>query len=200
MTKAAIYARVSTNGQDTENQISQLREVAERKGWEIAQIYIDHGISGAKGRDQRPQFDALIKDATKIRRPFDVIMCWSVDRLGRSLTDLVAFLAEVQSGGVNLYMHQQQVDTTTPAGKAMFQMLGVFAEFERSLIVSRVNAGLDRARAKGVRLGRRPIAPIVVRQVQASIAEGMSYRKVAAKHNVSLGKVAEIAKNENRNS
>jgi DNA invertase Pin-like site-specific DNA recombinase len=200
MTRAAIYARVSTNGQDTENQISQLREVAERRGWGIVQVYTDHGISGAKGRDQRPQFDALIKDATKIRRPFDVIMCWSVDRLGRSLTDLVAFLAEIQGGGANLYMHQQQVDTTTPAGKAMFQMLGVFAEFERSLIVSRVNAGLDRARAKGVRLGRKPIAPIVIRQVQTSLMEGMSYRKIAAKHNVSLGKVAEIAKNENRNS
>ena len=200
MTRAAIYARVSTNGQDTENQISQLREVAERKGWDIVQVYTDHGISGSKGRDQRPQFDALIKDAIKIRRPFDVIMCWSVDRLGRSLTDLLAFLTEVQGGGANLYLHQQQIDTTTPAGKAMFQMMGVFAEFERSLIVSRVNAGLDRAREKGVKLGRKPMAPIVVRQVQASLAEVMSYRKVAAKHNVSLGKVAEISKNENRNS
>ena len=196
MTKAVIYARVSTNGQDTENQISQLREVAERKGWKIIKVYVDHGISGSKGRDQRPQFDALIKDATKTRRPFDVIMSWSVDRLGRSLTDLVSFLSDVQGGGANLYLHQQQVDTTTPAGKAMFQMLGVFAEFERSLITSRVNAGLDRARAKGVRLGRRPIAPITVHQVQASLTEGMSYRKVAEKHNISLGKVAEIAKND----
>jgi DNA invertase Pin-like site-specific DNA recombinase len=192
MIKAAIYARVSTNGQDTENQISQLLEVAARRGWEIVKVYEDQGVSGAKGRDKRPQFDQLIKDAKK----YSIVMAWSVDRLGRSLKDLLSFLTDMQDSDTNLYLHQQNIDTTTPAGKAMFQMLGVFAEFERSLIVSRVNAGLDRARAKGVRLGRRPIAPITVRQVKASLDEKkMSYRQIAKKHGVSLGKVSEIAKN-----
>jgi DNA invertase Pin-like site-specific DNA recombinase len=192
MIKAAIYARVSTNGQDTENQISQLLEVAARRGWEIVKVYEDQGVSGAKGRDKRPQFDQLIKDAKK----YSIVMAWSVDRLGRSLKDLLSFLTDMQDSDTNLYLHQQNIDTTTPAGKAMFQMLGVFAEFERSLIVSRVNAGLDRARAKGVRLGRRPIAPITVRQVKASLDEKkMSYRQIAKKHGVSLGKVSEIYKN-----
>jgi DNA invertase Pin-like site-specific DNA recombinase len=114
--------------------------------------YKDHGISGAKGRDKRPGFDALCRDATK--RQFDVIMAWSVDRLGRSLQDLVGFLSELHTLGIDLFLHQQGLDTTTPAGKAMFQMMGVFAEFERAMIQERVRAGLARARSEGKRLGR----------------------------------------------
>jgi DNA invertase Pin-like site-specific DNA recombinase len=111
-------------------------------------------VSGAKGRDRRPDFDRLLKDAT--RRKFDVLMAWSVDRLGRSLQDLVSFLDEIRANGVDLYLHVQGVDTTTPAVPALFQMLGVFAEFERSIIQERIHAGLARARTKGVRLGRPP--------------------------------------------
>src|SRR6185312_3773302 len=99
--------------------------------------------------------DQLVKDA--IRRRFDVIAAWSVDRLGRSLQDLVAFLGDVHGAGVDLYLHQQAIDTTTPAGRAMFQMLGVFADFERSIIRERVIAGLERARAQGKQLGRRRV-------------------------------------------
>jgi DNA invertase Pin-like site-specific DNA recombinase len=154
--RAALYARVSTrNGQTPENQIRALGEVASRKGWELVDQYVDHGVSGAKGRDQRPEFDRLLKDAT--RRKFDVLMAWSVDRLGRSLQDLVSFLEEIHANGVDLYLHVQGVDTTTPAGRALFQMLGVFAEFERSIIQERIHAGLARARTKGVRLGRPPV-------------------------------------------
>jgi DNA invertase Pin-like site-specific DNA recombinase len=137
-----------------ENQIQALCEVAERKGWRIVERYVDHGVSGAKCRDQCPALDRLLKDAT--RRRFDVLMAWSVDRLGRSLQDLVAFLGEIHASGVDLYLHVQGVDTTTPAGRALFQMLGVFAEFERSIIQERIHAGLARARTKGVRLGRPP--------------------------------------------
>ena len=151
--RAALYARVSTrNGQTPENQIQALCEVASRKGWEIIDQYVDYGVSGAKGREKRPEFDRLLKDAT--RRKFDVLMAWSVDRLGRSLQDLVSFLEEIHANGVDLYLHVQGVDTTTPAGRALFQMLGVFAEFERSIIQERIHAGLARARTKGVRLGR----------------------------------------------
>ena len=134
MKRAAIYARVSTrNGhQDPDTQLMALRQVAERAGWQIVGEYVDHGISGAKGRDKRPEFDRLLKDAT--RRQFDVVMAWSVDRLGRSLQDLVAFLGDVHAQGVDLYLQIQGIDTTTPGGKALFQMMGVFAEFERAMI------------------------------------------------------------------
>src|SRR3954469_6001031 len=129
--RAAIYLRVSTDEQTTDNQERELRAAAERMGHEIVAVYRDAGISGSKGRDQRPGFDAMHKDAA--RRRFDVVMAWSVDRLGRSLQDLCGFLSELHSLGIELFLHQQGIDTTTPAGKAMFQMMGVFAEFERSM-------------------------------------------------------------------
>jgi len=128
--RAAIYARVSTDGQSTENQLRELRTVAERAGWVIVHEYVDNGVSGAKGRDQRPQFDALCKAAT--RRECDVIMAWSVDRLGRSLQHLVSFLDEIHATGVDLYLHVQGIDTTTPTGKAMFQICGVLPPSFRS--------------------------------------------------------------------
>ncbi len=153
--RAAIYARVSTsNGQTPENQLAQLREVADKAGWTVIEEYVDHGISGAKGRDKRPAYDRLCTAATQ--RQVDVVMAWSVDRLGRSLQDLVAFLADLQASGVDLYLHQQGLDTTTPGGKALFQMMGVFAEFERAMIRDRIHAGLSRARKQGKRLGRPP--------------------------------------------
>ena len=145
MTKrAAIYGRVSTKDQTTDNQMRELREIAERAGWEVVDEFVDHGVSGAKGRDKRPQFDALCKAV--VRREVDVVMSWSVDRLGRSLQHLVAFLADLEGAGVDLFLSQQGVDTTTPGGKALFQMMGVFAEFERSMIKERVQSGIERAR------------------------------------------------------
>jgi DNA invertase Pin-like site-specific DNA recombinase len=153
--RAALYARVSTDGQTTDNQIRELRQVAERNGWEIIQEYIDQGISGAKGREQRPAFDALWKGAT--RRQFDVVMVWAVDRLGRSLSHLVNFLSELHAKKVDLFIFQQGVDTTTPGGKALFGMMGVFAEFERSMIQERVKAGIKRVIASGQHWGRRSI-------------------------------------------
>lgn len=153
--RAAIYARVSTDGQTTDNQLRELRMVAERNCWQIVQEFVDHGISGAKGREQRPAFNALWKGA--IRREFDVVMVWAVDRLGRSLPHLVNFLSEIHAKKVDLFIYQQGVDTTTPAGKALFGMMGVFAEFERAMIQERVKAGIKRVRAKGQPWGRRKI-------------------------------------------
>jgi DNA invertase Pin-like site-specific DNA recombinase len=150
--RVGIYIRVSTDGQTTANQRRELKAVASRSGWEVVGIYEDAGISGSKGRDKRPGFDRLLRDATA--RKVDMIAAWSVDRLGRSLQHLVGFLNELQALGCDLYLHQQAIDTTTPSGRAMFQMCGVFAEFERSMIVERVNAGLKRAKAQGVQLGR----------------------------------------------
>jgi DNA invertase Pin-like site-specific DNA recombinase len=152
MKRAVLYLRVSTLDQTTANQEPELREVAGRAGWEVTKVYRDHGISGAKGRDERPAFDALHKAAA--RREFDIVMVWSVDRLGRSLKDLVNFLEELRSLNVDLFLKTQGIDTTSPSGKAMFGMLSVFADFERSIIQERVRAGLARARGEGKVLGR----------------------------------------------
>src|SRR6476620_5872599 len=168
--RVAIYTRVSTDGQSVENQRRELLAVAERAGWEVLQEYSDHGISGAGGRDKRPGFDRMLKDATG--REFDMIAPWSVDRLGRSLQHLVAFLGEVHAAGVDLYLHQQALDTSTPAGKAMFQMCGVFAEFERAMIVERVNAGLKRASAAGKVLGRPRIDAGTEERIRKALAQG----------------------------
>src|SRR5262249_40187663 len=130
--RCCLYLRTSPNDQTVQNQDRELRAATARMGHEVVQVYQDHGISGAKGRDKRPAFDRLHRDAA--RRQFDLVMAWSVDRLGRSLQDLVAFLSELHALGIDLFLHQQGLDTTTPAGKAMFQMLGVFAEFERAII------------------------------------------------------------------
>jgi DNA invertase Pin-like site-specific DNA recombinase len=192
MKRAAIYLRVSTDSQTTDNQEIALREIAAKMGWDIARVYADQGISGAKGRDKRPQFDALCKGAT--RREFDLVMAWSVDRLGRSLQDLIGFLSELHSLKIDLYLHQQGLDTSTPSGSAMFQMLGVFAEFERALIQSRVKAGLASARANGKRLGRPKIAAGTEDAIRAALADGGGIRKVAAAIGVGVGTVQRIKK------
>ncbi len=148
--KVAIYARVSTaNGQTPENQIRELRAAAARHGWQVIAEFVDQGISGAKGRDQRPEFDNLCRAIA--RKEFELVMAWSVDRLGRSLQDLVAFLSELHAKDVDLYLDRQGIDTTTPAGKAMFQMMGVFAEFERAIIRERIMAGLSRVKEVGTK-------------------------------------------------
>jgi DNA invertase Pin-like site-specific DNA recombinase len=143
--RVAIYTRVSTSGQTTANQLRELRAAAERLGHQVVAEFTDEGISGAKGRKGRPGLSKLLDGVT--RRDFDKVMAWSVDRLGRSLPDLLTFMGELKAKGVDLYLHQQALDTSTPAGKAMFQMLGVFSEFEREIIRERVNAGLARATA-----------------------------------------------------
>jgi DNA invertase Pin-like site-specific DNA recombinase len=170
MKRVAIYLRVSTSKQDTENQLRELSAVADRSGWEIWKVYEDAGISGAKGRDQRPGLEAMMKAVNA--REFDMVATWSVDRLGRSLTDLLGILQDLQEKGVDLFLHQQGLDTSTTAGKAMFQMLGVFAEFERVIIRERVNAGLARARAKGTKLGRRRVEPAVEARILELKASG----------------------------
>ena len=189
--RAAIYGRVSTDGQTTDNQIVALREVAARRGWDIAEVYLDNGISGAKGRDKRPGFDRMLKDAS--RRKFDVVMAWAIDRMGRSLRDLIEVIEHLEATGVDLYLDQQNIDTTTPAGKLLFQVTGAFAEFERSMIRLRVNAGLARARAQGKRLGRPRLAAATERSIRAALADGTKgMLKIAAEHRVGSGTVQRI--------
>ena len=190
MKRVAIYLRVSTSKQDTENQLRELSAVADRSGWEIWKVYEDAGISGAKGRDQRPGLEAMMKAVNA--REFDMVATWSVDRLGRSLTDLLGILQDLQEKGVDLFLHQQGLDTSTTAGKAMFQMLGVFAEFERGIIRERVNAGLTRARAKGTKLGRRPVESSVEVQIRELRAKGDGILKIGRKLGVGTSVVQRV--------
>jgi DNA invertase Pin-like site-specific DNA recombinase len=191
MRRAALYLRVSTQDQTTLNQERELREVAARIGCSIVKVYNDLGVSGAKGRDKRPQFDQMCKDAA--RRQFEIVMAWSVDRLGRSVQDLVSFLSDIHALKIDLYLHQQGIDTTTPAGKAMFQMMGVFAEFERAMIQERVRAGLARAKAEGIVLGRPKIDLATQAAIRMALqGNDVGIRKIATLFGVGTGTVQRI--------
>ena len=186
----ALYARVSTDGHTTENQLQELRKVAKRNGWKIDKEYVDHGISGARGRDQRPAYDDMLKAVT--RREIEVVLSWSVDSLGRSLQHLIGFLDELHSKKVDLYLHQQGIDTGTPAGKMLFQLLGVFAEFERSMIKERINAGLARARSQGKTLGRPKVSLKVENKIKKLRATGKGIRKIASELKVGVSTVMRV--------
>lgn len=170
----SCYLRVSTDQQTVENQRQELEAVAQRMGWEIVEVLADEGISGAKGRDQRPAFDKLMKMVS--RKEIDLIACWSVDRLGRSLQHLVTFLGEINERSVGLYLHTQGLDTSTPAGRAMFSMLSVFAEFERAILRQRIMAGLARSTKRS---GRPPLDPTKVKTVEKLLRQGVSISAAA---------------------
>ena len=191
MKQVALYLRVSRSDQTTKNQQRELEAVAKRQGWTIVQIYADTGISGAKGRDKRPGLDALLKGVA--RRDFELVAAWSVDRLGRSLQDLLSTLQELHAKSVDLYLHQQGLDTTTPAGRAMFSMLGVFAEFERAIIQERIKSGLARAKAEGRRLGRPTVAAEVEASIRKARQSGMGMRRIARELGVGTSVVQRVA-------
>jgi DNA invertase Pin-like site-specific DNA recombinase len=189
--KAAIYARVSTTGQTVENQLRELRAVAARHGWEVAGVFRDQAISGSRGREKRPGLDKLLQAVA--RRELDLVAAWSVDRLGRSLQDLLSVLGEIHAKGCELYLHQQGIDTRTPGGKALFQMMGVFAEFERAMIVERVKSGLARAKAQGKQLGRpRNNDPALIAEVKRLRADGLGINRVARRLGVGSSYVQRI--------
>ena len=196
MTKCAIYSRVSTDEHTTENQLMVLREIAERKGMTVVAEFNDEGISGAKGRDKRTGFDNIIKGAVK--KDYDTILVWSVDRLGRSLQDLVSFLNEIHSVGCDLYIHQSGLDTSTPTGKMMFQMVGVFSEFERSMISERVKLGLKRVKSKGTKLGRpTKIDDVTREQVWNMVDEGKSLSQISKILEISKMSVSRVNRERN---
>jgi DNA invertase Pin-like site-specific DNA recombinase len=188
--RAALYLRVSTDQQTVDNQRVALEAVAAQRGWQIVQVYEDAGISGSKGRDQRPGLDKLLKGTTKGQ--FDVVMCWALDRLGRSLSDLIDTLKELEVAHVDLFLQQQAIDTTTHAGKLFFHMLGAFSEFERGMIRSRVNAGLDRARAAGKVLGRPKVGTDVEEAIRAKLAGGTGVLKTARELGVGTATVQRV--------
>jgi DNA invertase Pin-like site-specific DNA recombinase len=191
MKKVAIYARVSTDKQTTQNQIDALREVVERCGYQITQIFSEDGISGSKGREGRPALDQLMKSATQ--RKFDMVMCWSIDRLGRSLQNLVEILNELQSIKVDLYFLQQGMDTSTSSGRMMFSIFGALSEYERSLIRERVCAGLQTAKARGVKLGRPSKMNDGMRQAVILLREkGMGIKQIAKELQIGIGTVYSV--------
>ena len=177
--RAAIYLRVSTTDvQTTENQRMALARVAAHRGWEIVQTYEDAGISGAKGRDQRPAFNQMLKDA--VRGRFGVLMVWSIDRLGRSVMHVASAMAEMDAAGVALYSDQQAIDSTSPFGKAMMQMACVFGELEREMIRARVRAGLNRVREQGIKkLGRPQVGQKAEDNIRRQLGAGHGILKVA---------------------
>ena len=190
MNRCVIYTRVSTNNQTTDNQTLELRKIANQKGYTIIGEYSDV-MSGAKGRDKRTGFDNLIKGAT--RKEFDTILVWSVDRLGRSLQDLISFLNEIHSVGCDLYIHQSGIDTQTPSGKMMFSMIGVFAEFERSMIRERVVAGQNRAKEQGKHIGRPTnLNEGLKHSIKYMKEQGVGIRKIAKELKVGIGTVYKV--------
>ena len=187
--RVAIYARVSTadKNQTVENQLRDLLAVAERQGWTVTATFTDEGISGVKGRDRRPGYDALLKGVA--RKDFDLIATFSVCRIGRSLPDLIHFLGDIQAKGVDLYVHTQGLDTSTPSGRMMFSMLGVFAEFERAIHRERVFSGLRRTTKKS---GRKPMPDDRVEAIRKSLRDGLGIRATARLHRASTTSVTTI--------
>jgi DNA invertase Pin-like site-specific DNA recombinase len=188
--RAALYVRVSTDRQTVENQIAALTKVAEARGWRIVETFSDAGISGAKGRKDRPALDEMLKQAQ--RRRFDVVMAWAIDRIGRSLVDLLNTIEGLKACGVDLYLDQQAIDTTTPSGKLMLQMTGAFAEFERAMIQARIHAGLKRAVANGTKLGRPLNNPAAIDKARLALEGGLGINRVAKLVGLSNGKVQKI--------
>jgi DNA invertase Pin-like site-specific DNA recombinase len=189
--RAVIYARVSTSSQSTENQLLELKQAAARMGWTVVKELTDDGISGSMGREQRPAFDQLFRMVQ--RKEADVVMAWSIDRLGRSIQHMVAFMTEVQTVGVDLYIHQQSINTATPAGRMVFGIFSALGEYERELIRERINAGLARAKAQGKKLGRPSnVNPSVITSVRLLREKGHSIHTIAKQLHIGVGTTQKI--------
>ena len=189
MTKAqktvAIYARVSTDKQAVDMQLAELQDYLKKRGWGISQEYIDQGYTG--GNTKRPAFSQMMEDARK--RKFDVLLVWKLDRLGRSLKDLINTLDELGALGIDFISYENQLDTSTSTGKLVFHVIGAVAEFEKDIIRERVQAGLENAKRKGKRLGRPPVPDGVLGKAKALRAEGLSFRKIGKRLGVDEGTV-----------
>ena len=168
---------LSTGSQTVENQRQELAKAAEQRGWQVVELYSDNGVSGAKGREKRPAFDRLCKDA--VAGKFEVIAAWSVDRLGRSVLHLAQFVEDMRGAGVGLFLLKQGLDSETPTGRAMVGMWSVFAELEREIIRERIHSGLARARAQGKVLGRKPVSSKTEDRIPELRGKGLGKLKIA---------------------
>jgi len=183
--RVALYARVSTlAGQSPEMQLVELREYAARRGWSIVEEYVDRGVSGVK--ESRPALNRLMDHARQ--RRFDVIAVWKIDRFGRSLRHLVNSIAELENYGVSFVSLRDSIDLSSPSGILMFQLIAAMSQFERSLIQERVKAGLQNAKRKGKRLGRRPVE-VDLSKVVSLRHSGTSWRVISQEMGISVGKL-----------
>ncbi|MEE9383188.1 MAG: recombinase family protein [Nannocystaceae bacterium] len=198
--RAALYVRVSTDKQTVANQLDVLRQVAALKDWNVVAVLRDEGISGAKGREERAGFEELHRMIAS--REIDVVAAWALDRLGRSMHHLVLFLELLEKKGVGLYLHQQAIDTTTPAGRMFFHIMGAVAEFDRQMIKARIIAGIERCKRTGKTapgkkwFGRPPTDPEVVGNIRVLLAQGVGKRRIAKKLGVGVSVVQRIARLE----
>ncbi|MFH1933350.1 MAG: recombinase family protein [Pseudomonadota bacterium] len=192
--QVAIYARVSTDKQTTDPQLAELREFVQRSGWNIHHEYIDHGYTGAN--TNRPAFTRMMTDAHQ--KKFDMLLVWKLDRLGRSLRDLITTLDELGHLGIDFISYENQLDTSTPTGKLVFHVIGAVAEFERDIIRERVVAGLANARRKGKRLGRPPVSMATIERAKALRARGLSFRKIGKKLKINEGTIRKRLKIKTR--
>jgi len=190
--EVCFYLRVSTKDQTTDNQLRDLNIMAERLNWNVVRVFCDHGVSGAKSRKDRPEFDEMMKMVS--RREIDLVASWSVDRIGRSLSGLVNFMEELREREVDMYLHQQSLDTSTHMGRAMFAMCSIFADMERHLIRERVVASLERAKEDGVTLGRPKTSEWKQNRVRKALRDGKGVRETAKIANVSPATVSRIRK------
>jgi DNA invertase Pin-like site-specific DNA recombinase len=181
----AIYARVSTDKQKVDMQISDLQEFVQRAGWIVYREFVDNGFTGKD--TSRPAFKEMMDEARK--RKFDMLLVWKLDRLSRSLKDLIGTLDELGHLGIDFISYDNKIDTSSPTGKLVFQIIGAVAEFERDIISERVRAGLRNARRKGKRLGRPPVAPIIIDKARLLRSKGLSYRNIGKQLGISEGMV-----------
>ena len=195
MKRVAAYIRVSTDKQSTDSQLVAIKDAIQRSGDVLIQVYEDHAISGGKCRQDRPALDSMLKDAGA--RKFDKVIVWDITRLGRSLSDLIATLNELQKFSVDLQFLQNDLDTSTEAGRMLFSIFGAIGEFERSLTRERVKSGIANARAKGVRLGRptncNPQTKATVLELRS---KGMSIRKICSLLSIGVAKYYEFTKDQ----
>lgn len=177
--KVALYQRVSTHQQTTQNQEVELREYCQRQGWKVVEVYDDSGCSGSNA--DRPALKQLLADLVKGK--FSCVICYKIDRLARSTIDLLRILTELKNAGVDFVSTTQAIDTTTSYGKMIMTFLGAIAEFEKDTIIERVRTGIHRARLEGVKLGRPRIA-IDVRKALKLRQDGLGYKQIAKEMNI----------------
>jgi DNA invertase Pin-like site-specific DNA recombinase len=193
--KVICYARCSTVHQNPENQLNELRTAAERYGWTILKEYIDHGVSGKKGREQRPQFNAMMNSA--LRKEADLVMFWGIDRASRNLSHLVEMMSDLHSKNVGMYFHQQNIDSTTPSGRAMLSMAGVFAQFESEMLRERILASHERAKSEGKTIGRPSMINEALKtSIRYMREQGVGIKKIASELNVGVGTVYKVIRAE----
>jgi DNA invertase Pin-like site-specific DNA recombinase len=191
MKRIGIYARVSTDSQNPESQLIELREVAKRIGYIVVKEFVDHGISGTKSRIHRPALNEMMKMVTQ--RKIDMILCWDISRLGRSLQHLIEILNELQSLKCDLYFHQNGIDTSTVTGRMIFQICGSLAEFERNLIRERVISGQQRAKKEGKHIGRpSQMSDSLRTSIKLLREQGMAIKKIAKTLSIGVGTVYSV--------